>query len=222
MDSGMQQPGGTAAAATGTKDTFGDGLRRRAWTIGAFVAVIWIVWIADGLLFHGSLLQHGIAPRSIRGLIGIVWAPFLHGSWSHVSSNTVGILLLGGLLILRNEAHFWIVSFLGALAGGLGTWLIGRGDSVHAGASSVVFTYFGYLVLAGIFERRIGSLLLSIVVFFIWGGMLWEVLPTQRSISWEGHICGLLAGAFAAKLLAPRKAAVNAVVPLEETQQSRA
>ncbi len=202
MGTEIQQPDGIAAAKS--NETFGDGLRRRAWTIGMFVAVIWIVWLADTIVFHGWLMQHGVAPRTTRGLVGIIWAPFLHASWTHVSSNTIGILLLGGLLILRNEAHFWIVSFLGALAGGLGTWLIGRGNSVHAGASGVVFAYFGYLLFAGIFERRIVSLLLSLAVFLIWGGMLWQILPTQTSVSWEGHVCGLAGGALAAKLLTKR------------------
>jgi len=74
----------------------------------------------------------------------------------------------------------------------------------HAGASGVIFAYFGYLLFAGIFERRIGALLLSLMVFFVWGGMLWQVMPTQSGVSLEGHLCGLAAGALAAKLLAHR------------------
>jgi membrane associated rhomboid family serine protease len=182
-------------------------MRRRTISIASLLAIIWIVWIIDTLFLRGGLAQHGIVPRTVEGLAGILWAPFLHASWSHLTSNTIGILLLGGLLILRNESAFWIVSFLGALATGLGTWIIGRGNSVHIGASGVIFAYFGYLLFAGIFERRIGSLLLSLVVFFFWGGMLWGVLPTQGSgaISWEGHLCGLAGGMLAAKLLARKK-----------------
>lgn len=215
----MQQPD-NSSVSTGSKDTFSDGLRRRAWTIGMFVGVIWIVWLADAIAFHGSLLQHGVTPRTTRGLEGIIWAPFLHSNWSHVSGNTMGILLLGGLLILRDEAHFWAVSFLGALAAGLGTWLIGRGNSVHAGASGVVFAYFGYLLFAGIFRRSFGSLLISVAVFLIWGGMLWQILPTQTSVSWEGHVCGLAGGAFAAKLLATKKPDASSAIVASGGQQT--
>jgi membrane associated rhomboid family serine protease len=188
-----------------SKEGFGEGLRRRGWTIGMFVGVIWLVWLLDALALHGSLVQYGVVPRTVDGLVGVLWAPFLHANWTHAASNTMGIIFLGGLVILRNEAHFWIVSILGALVGGLGTWVIGRGDAVHVGASGVIFAYFGYLMFAGIFERRIGTLLLSLVVFVLWGGMLWQVLPTRGAVSWEGHVSGLAGGALAARVLARRE-----------------
>ncbi len=189
------------------KSAFALSLRRRALTIGSFLALIWAVWLIDTLLFHGSLDRYGIVPRTLHGLPGILFAPFLHASWSHVSSNSLGILLLGGLLILRSENAFWAVSILGALATGLGTWLIGRGNSVHIGASGIIFAYFGFLLSAGIFQRRLTSLLLSAAVFFLWGGMLWSALPyyNAANISWEGHLCGLAGGILAAKLLAQKK-----------------
>lgn len=184
----------------------GEGLRRRAWTVGMFVGVIWIVWLADRVVFRGGLLQHGIVPRTIDGLVGILFAPFLHGSWAHVSGNTIGIVMLGGLVILRNEAHFWIVSFLGAVIGGLGTWVIGRGGAVHAGASAVIFAYFGYLLSIGVFERRFWTMLLSVVVFLVWGGMLLQVLPGNSAVSWEGHVAGMVGGVVAARMVAKRAA----------------
>lgn len=178
--------------------------QRRAATVGTFLAVIWITWAVNGLLFGGRLLNLGIFPRRIGGLVGIVTAPFLHANLGHLWSNTLGILVLGGLLIVRNEGAFWVVSIFGALAAGVGTWIIGRGDAVHVGASGVIFAYFGYLLFAGVFERRIGSMFLSVVVFLVWGGMLWSVLPGAGAgvISWEGHLCGLAGGALSAKLLA--------------------
>jgi len=194
---------------TRTGGVFGLSLRRRAATIGLFLALFWMVWLIDDLLLHGTLAQYGVVPRTMHGLLGIIFAPFLHASWSHISSNTLGVLMLGGLLILRNEEAFWVVSILGALTAGVGTWLIGRGNAVHIGASGVIFAYFGYLLFAGIFERRIGSLLLSVLVFLIWGGMLWSTVPSYGAgmISWEGHLCGLAGGIMAAKLLTQRKTA---------------
>jgi len=201
MSVDLQQP---SEVPVRTHGPFALAMRRRAATIGFFLAAIWVVWLADALLFQGSLQRHGVVPRTLGGLFGILWAPFLHGSWSHVMGNSVGILVLGGLLILRSEDAFWAVSILGALSAGLGTWLIGRGNAVHIGASGVIFAYFGYLLFAGIFERRVGSLILSVVVFLLWGGMLWSALPfySAAAISWEGHLCGFVGGALTAKLLA--------------------
>jgi membrane associated rhomboid family serine protease len=195
-----------APAAPAPPSPFRRALRRRAATVATFIAILWIIWLVDLLLFKGSLVQHGIAPRTLRGLPGILWAPFLHASWSHLSGNTLGILMLGGLLIARYEAAFWAVSILGALATGIGTWIIGRPNAVHIGASGIIFAYFGYLLFAGIFERRISSLLLSLAVFLDWGSMLWSILPTAGTISWEGHLSGLAGGALAAKLLARKRA----------------
>ena len=90
------------------------------------------------------------------------------------------------------------------LVGGLGTWLIAPGNSVHLGASVLVFGYLGYLLLRGYFERHWLSVLGSVVVFFAFGGALWGILPGQPGISWQMHFFGLLGGILAAKLMAGR------------------
>jgi len=176
-------------------------LKRFAATIGAFIAVIWFVGLTNALFFDGTLKNLGIHPRSISGLLGIPLHPLLHGDAAHLLHNSLGILLLGGLVFLRAETHFWVVTFLGTLVGGIGVWLVGRSD-VHIGASGVIFAYFAYLLCAGWFERRIGGVMLSIVVFVIWGSLLFRLLPLQRGISWEGHIFGFLGGVLAALLIA--------------------
>src|SRR4051794_36372439 len=105
---------------------FTHSLARRAITLATFLALIWILYLTDALLFHHTLANHGVVPRTLPGLLGILFMPFLHASFSHVASNSLGILLLGGILILRSESTFWAVSILGALASGMGTWLIGH------------------------------------------------------------------------------------------------
>lgn len=174
--------------------------------LGAVLALMWGVFLVDVFCGH-ALSRHGIVPRTIGSLPAIFFAPFLHASLSHIVSNTTGMVLLGGLLMLRNPVTFWTVSVLGMLGAGLGTWVIGRGNAVHIGASGVIFAYFGYLLAAGIFERKLSSILLSLLTFFLWGGMLWQTLPlwTMREISWEGHLTGLVTGIAAAKLLAEKK-----------------
>lgn len=181
--------------------SLGRDVRRRVCTIVLFVAAIWIVGLTDMLAFGGQLKAFGILPRTERGLAGIVLAPFLHGGINHLIANTSGIFVFGGIVLLRSEAHFWMVTLIGAVTSGLGTWLFGR-PAFHVGASGVLFAYFGYLLFIGWIERRMGSLLLSLLVLLLWGSTLFGVLPTQSSISWEGHLFGLLGGVCAARLLA--------------------
>ena len=180
-------------------------LRRTVVAIGGFIALIWLVWLVNAVLFQGALHAFGIRPRATGGLIGLPLHPLLHGDLPHVIHNSIGIALFGTLVYLREERHFWIVTLLGTLLGGLGVWLFAR-PLIHIGASSVIFAYFGYLVSAGLFERRVGSLILSIAVFLLWGSVLLGVLPLQAGISWEGHLFGFLAGVVAARALARRRA----------------
>ena len=192
---------GVFVSSIETRDSLFRDLGRAARTIVWFVAAIWIVTIIDMTVFGGRLQGYGIWPRTKHGLLGILCAPFLHGGIIHLIANTSGILVFGGLVILRSEAHFWVVTVVGALVGGFGTWLLGR-PVIHIGASGVIFAYFGYLLCTGWFERRLGALALSLVVFLLWGSTLFGILPLQRGISWEGHLFGLLGGAAAAWMLA--------------------
>ena len=202
----LPQPAGLDYAPA-PKETLGTSLKRRAVILVSFIAILWAVWIVDALIFGGRLSSLGVEPRSLFGLVGVFTMPFLHGNFSHLWNNSIAILLLGSILMFRGERDFWAVTVLGALASGFGTWLIGRGgNAVHIGASGVIFAYFGFLLTVGIFERRIGSILLSLLVFFLWGGMIWSALPGgPASISWEGHFSGLAGGMVLARLLARRR-----------------
>jgi membrane associated rhomboid family serine protease len=113
-------------------------------TLLVVVALLWVVHLVNVALFEGRLVQWGVEPRSARGLPGIVLHPFLHGSWAHLISNSIGFLMLGGLVLLRESRDFWTVSLLATLAGGIGIWLVGR-PGPHVGVSGVIFGYFGYL-----------------------------------------------------------------------------
>jgi len=179
---------------------FGD-LRRAAGILGGVVAVLWLVLLINTLFFAGRLDRFGIEPRTLSGLRGIVFAPFLHAGIAHVSANSVGLLLLGGLVLLRNEIDFWVVALVGVVVGGACTWLFGR-PLMHIGASGIIFAYFGYLLCTGLFERRIGAMMLSVIAVLGWGGLIYGVLPNQPGISWESHLFGLAGGAYAALLLA--------------------
>jgi membrane associated rhomboid family serine protease len=179
-------------------------LRRDVRIIGGMLALLWLILILNVLFFRGQLNIFGIQPRSIVGLRGMLFAPFLHAGFFHLLGNSFGLAMLGGLVLMRQEAHFWTVTVLGALIAGAGTWLIGH-PGVHIGASSVVFAYFGYLITTGLFERRLTSIALSVMAMLLWGSMILGVLPGQLGISWEGHLFGLVGGASAAWLIAKRR-----------------
>ncbi len=188
-------------------------LKLHAALLGGLVALLWAIEIFDFLMFRGSLDALGIRPRTIPGLLGIALAPWLHGGFAHLMANTVPFVALGWLILLRRTSDLVLVTLLSTLVGGLGVWLIGSSSSVHIGASGVIFGYFGFLLLRGWFERSVLSIALSLGVGFVYGGMLWGVLPTQVGISWEGHLFGFLGGVLAARLLGGRLRAQAAQAP---------
>ena len=169
-----------------------------------FIVVFMVVEVVNSLLNH-SLNSYGIVPRTTSGLIGIPLSPLLHGSFLHAQSNAVGLLGLGGLAAITGGGRFPQVFLVIVLLGGLGVWLVGR-PATHIGASGLVFGFFGFLMLKGLVDRSILSIVVAIVVAGVFGYMiLTGILPTRDYVSWEGHLCGLLAGALAAVMLRRRR-----------------
>ncbi|HEY9874804.1 MAG TPA: rhomboid family intramembrane serine protease [Candidatus Obscuribacterales bacterium] len=178
-------------------------LKSHGIILGGFVAIIWILEIVDIFFLRGRLNSYGILPRHLIGLRGILFAPFLHGGFGHLIANTVPFLTLGWLIMLRETSDFFVVSALTMLVSGLGVWLFGS-PAFHIGASGLIFGYLGFLLLRGFFERSFISILLSLIVGFLYGGVIWGVLPTQPGVSWEGHLFGFIGGVLAARLLSRR------------------
>ena len=183
-------------------------LKNHLTIIGGLVALMWGVEIIDQFFFrsvlHTSLDFYGIIPRLPIGLRGILFAPFLHGSFAHLLGNTVPFIVLGWLIMLRETSDFFWVSVICAAVSGTGTWLFGS-NGFHIGASGVIFGYLGYLLLRGYFERSALSVAISLGVGTLYGSLLWGVLPMQYGISWEGHLFGLIGGVLAARLLTPAR-----------------
>jgi membrane associated rhomboid family serine protease len=176
--------------------------RNAARYSASFVTLLVFVELADVLfrmLYGGTLDALGIQPRRLQGLVGIAVSPLLHGDWYHLTANAVPLLIL--LTLLHWDRHYrpertfawiWIVS-------GLGTWAIGRSDSLHIGASGLVYGLVAYLIAAGLLMRRWRPALIALAVGLGFSGIWYGVLPQDGPVSWEGHLCGALAGAFAAK-----------------------
>ncbi|ELS04964.1 putative membrane protein [Xenococcus sp. PCC 7305] len=171
-------------------------------TLLTIIGIFWVIEIIDHVLFNGQLDRFGIRPHKLIGLRGILFAPFLHGSFSHLIANTIPFVTLGWLTMLQKTRHFYIVSVFSMIIGGLGIWIFGSPSSVHIGASILIYGYLGFLLLRGLFQKNIPSILLSLVVFFLYGGLLWGFLPSSMNISWEGHLFGFIGGAAAAWAIA--------------------
>lgn len=168
------------------------------------VLVMWALEIVDALLFGQSLNRLGIVPREGEGVLGVLFAPLLHANLSHLASNTLPFLLLGGLIAARGMRTFAGVTAFVWVVSGLGVWLFGAGNSYHVGASGVVFGYFGYLVALGVFERRPASALIAVAVAAVYGGIIVGLNPFAVNVSWTAHLFGLVGGAAAAFLAAKR------------------
>ena len=173
-------------------------LKTQAVVLGGTLAVFWAVFVVNTLL-GGSLLVLGIIPRTTIGLRGILFAPFLHASLNHIVANSIPFVALGWMVMLRDERHFIPVTVAGMVGSGLTAWLLGAPGSVHIGASGVIFGYLGFLMLTGWYTRSFGSILLSVVVTLLWGGLVLGMMPGVPGISWQAHIGGFLGGVFAAR-----------------------
>lgn len=174
-----------------------DSLKSQLMIVVIFVLLLWGIEIANIVMQH-RLNLYGIVPRNIVGLRGIIFSPFLHGGLIHLIMNSVPMLVLGGFVAARGKKDFFEATIFIILLGGLGTWIIGR-PAVHIGASGLVFGYLGFLLSVGYYERTLSSIITAVIVFFLYGGMIWGILPTMPFISWEGHLCGLMAGGVAAR-----------------------
>ena len=136
----------------------------------------------------------GIVPRSLDGLDGILWAPLLHGGFAHLVANTLPFVVFGFLVLANGIGRFVLVTAVIWVLAGLGVWLTAPYGSVTVGMSGVIFGWLTYLLVRGFFARSGTQILLAVVVFFLWGGILLGVLPGQDGVSWQGHLFGALAG----------------------------
>jgi membrane associated rhomboid family serine protease len=146
-----------------------------------------------------------VQPQQRAGLLGILFAPLLHVGWGHLAANTLPLLLLGFLILLSGVSQWLEVTAIVWFMGGLGTWLVAPPNTVHLGASVLVFGWLVHLILRGFFTRRVGQIVLGLVVLFMYGGVLWGVLPGQPGISWQGHLFGAVGGGLAAWWTADRR-----------------
>lgn len=161
-------------------------------------AVVWFAWIADAWLDLG-LARFGLRPRDAGGLLGALTAPFLHGDFSHLFSNTLPLIVsLTAVLYLYPNSALRVVPMVWIGTGLLG-WCIGR-QGLHVGASGFVYGLLTFVFVSGMLRRDLRSVAVSLVVWFLYGSMIWGVLPIRPRMSWELHLSGAVLGLLMAVL----------------------
>lgn len=167
--------------------------------VGVMLAVMWGSEIVD--LIPGTPFDRwGVRPRSVRGLFGIVFAPFLHVSFPHLIANTIPFGVLGGAIAIGGTRQIVEVTAIVGVASGLGIWVFAAGSSIHLGASGMVFGYLTYLVSRGVIAKNVLWIIGGLIVLAFYGGLFWGLLPTPR-VSWLGHLFGAAGGLLAAWML---------------------
>ena len=162
-----------------------------------FLLAIWMVFFLEAR-FNIDLSIHGILPRTLSGLQGVLFSPFLHGDLSHIANNSIPLFILTAALVYFYRNISLKVLFYGVLLSGFLTWIIGR-DSYHIGASGLIYVLVSFIFFKGLMTKYYRLIALSLMVVSIYGGMIWYVFPSPEipggiKISWEGHLAGLITG----------------------------
>ncbi len=178
-------------------------IKSQATVLSSALGGAWLAF-AGTVLSGGALLSYGIVPRTLLGLRGILFAPFLHANLNHLISNTIPFVVLGWLVMLRDARHFGRVTMAAMLGSGLLSWALGAPGSIHIGASGVIFGYLGFLMVSGWYARTFASVALSVGVTLAWGSLVFGVLPTVPGVSWQGHLGGFIGGVLAARAFRKR------------------
>jgi membrane associated rhomboid family serine protease len=166
--------------------------------LNVFMAIV-LLWLIKGIeLFFAIDFSHlGVFPRELAGLVGVLFAPLIHGSFEHLFSNTLALFILVTALFYeypRSAKQVFAIIYFGS---GIGVWLFAR-DSYHIGASGLTHGLMFYLFIVGVLRRDKPAMALAMIVFFLYGSMIWGVFPSEERISFESHLFGAVTGIFCA------------------------
>ena len=157
-----------------------------------FLLVMWLVKLIE-LQFDLSFIKFGVYPQTSKGLRGILFSPFIHKDLTHLFNNSYPILILGTLLFsvyrkIALQIFVWLF-----FISGFWLWIIGR-PSFHIGASGIIYALASFLFISGLIRKNPRLAAVSLVIIFLYGSMIWGILPTKEPVSWEGHLAGFVAG----------------------------
>ena len=179
-------------------------LRKKAWPSAfrfalLFIGILWAVFFLDILFPFIDFKNYGIHPRRVSGLMGIISTVFLHGSLSHIISNTLPLLLAITALFGNYQKTAKRVLVFSMLLTGFMVWSFARSAN-HIGASGLLYCLLTYIFISGFIKRDMQSIGISIVIAFLYGSLLFGVIPDKVDVSWESHLFGFLVGVFIAWL----------------------
>lgn len=163
-----------------------------------FPVLLWIIHLVS-LFLNQDLSRLGLLPRKPVGLLGIITSPLIHGDFSHLISNTLPLIILGWIIFNFYSKVSYLLFFFIYLFTGLLVWIFAR-QVYHIGASGIVYGFVSFLFFSGIFRRDNKSIALALVITFLYGGLVWGILPGLDGISWESHLFGAITGLIAAYL----------------------
>ena len=173
---------------------------KRSFTIAAsFTILLWLIKIVE-TMYGADLVEYGVYPGQLSGLAGILWAPLIHGSYTHLFANTAPLLILGTALLYGYPKSARVVIPAVYFGTGLGVWFFAR-HAFHVGASGLTFGFMFFVFTVGALRWDRRAIALSMVVFFLYGSMIWGIFPNEPDISYESHFSGALIGFTLAILL---------------------
>lgn len=170
-------------------------IRNKAIGLFFIVFILWDIHFLNDALTGGILAKlSGIIPHDPISLSALLHWSFFHGSVEHLINNTIALLTFGGILLLRDKiSTFFILIVLLSMSTGFMVWLFGSPGN-HLGFSGVLFGFFSYILTRGFFSKDPWSILIAMIVAFLYGGVIWGVLPGQVGVSWEAHLFGFING----------------------------
>ena len=156
------------------------------------ILLLWLIYWFE-VNFGYNFTKYGVYPRTISGLRGILFSPFIHSGIKHLFNNSVPLFVLMMSLFYFYRQVAYKILIYGTILSGILTWIIAR-DAYHIGASGVVYLLFSFIFFSGVIRRYIRLIAVSLMVIFLYGSMIWFIFPFKEEISWEGHLSGFLVG----------------------------
>lgn len=209
----MPEARAEAEAKFGT-EAFYAAVGRAFVTMCLVIPVLFLIEAIDRGIGSGELdVAGGIIPHRISGLDGVLFSPFLHDGWDHLYGNAVPLILVGTFALAGGVRRFIWSTFVIMLVSGLGVWFVGSPNTVVVGASGVIFGYLGLLVTRGLVEHSWWNFFVAAFIGLLYWYQLYNILPTDQRISWQGHLLGLLGGILAAIIFRRRRPKAAPITP---------